>query len=130
MAREVTPVVIGGLEAVLGGRVWRACRRAATSPVRRLWSICLAWRRAQCAIGNDTGPMHVVAAAGAVTMLFSRAEALVKNRPLGPHAEVLFAPTWRPSMAPGMGQRHRGALDRRRLALTAGPCTTSAIERE
>ncbi|MEE3108279.1 MAG: glycosyltransferase family 9 protein [Pseudomonadota bacterium] len=94
MAREVTPVVIGGLEErSLAGRVLAGlpAGRDLTGQTALVDLPGLAMR-AQCAIGNDTGPMHVLAAAGCpVTMLFSRAEALVKNRPLGPRAEVLFA---------------------------------------
>ena len=94
IAGEVTPVVIGGPDArALAARVLAdlPAGRDLTGQTALVDLPGLA-ARARYAVGNDTGPMHVLAAAGCpVTVLFSRADALVKNRPLGPRAKILFA---------------------------------------
>jgi ADP-heptose:LPS heptosyltransferase len=86
--RDVTPVVIGtAIEA-------EACAEAAGgSPVAVnlcgdapiLDTMALA-REAALAVGNDTGPMHLIAAMGCPCIsLFSGVSSPIRNRPRGPY---------------------------------------------
>lgn len=47
-------------------------------------------RQAACAVGNDTGPMHVIAATGCPsTVLFSRDSDPARSAPIGPNVTIL-----------------------------------------
>ncbi len=53
-------------------------------------------RRALWAVGNDTGPMHLLAAAGApATVLFSAASDPALTAPRGPRVAILRRPSLR-----------------------------------
>jgi ADP-heptose:LPS heptosyltransferase len=94
-AREVTPVVIGTapeqplaaatLEGVRGG-----IDLTGRTDFGRLASLA---RAASLAIGNDTGPMHLIAAAGCPSIvLFSRDSEPALCAPRGPRVSVLRRP--------------------------------------
>ena len=67
MERDVTPVVIGGKsESEIGNMVARAVPGAKTLCTRTdLFQVASLGRHAVLAVGNDTGPMHMVTLAGA-----------------------------------------------------------------
>lgn len=95
-ARGVTPVVIGGpAERDVGAAVAKA-ERAAKNIVGRtdLMQIATLAETAAAAVGNDTGPMHIAAAAGArCVVLFSDESNPEKVAPRGPRGAVtLHAP--------------------------------------
>jgi ADP-heptose:LPS heptosyltransferase len=96
MARDgITPVLIGG-------PVEREAMRAiaAASPMAHdmcgqtdLAELVTLALGARVAVGNDTGPLHIVAAAGCPTVaLFSRESHPVKSKPPGPAVTVLQKP--------------------------------------
>lgn len=76
-ARGLTPVVLGAgaEEAELAARIRTACPAAVSlvGGTDHLDLIALA-RRARAAIGNDTGPLHLLAAAGCPTLALFAAE--------------------------------------------------------
>ena len=75
-ARGITPVLIGGAaEADVTGAIHAAVPEARDLTNRTsLAEIASLARGASCAVGNDTGPMHIVAAAGCPSVvLFSNA---------------------------------------------------------
>jgi len=90
--RGAIPVVVGGLaERGLGAAIV-----AAVPPTRDLTGqtdladIAALGRRAAWAIGNDTGPMHILVAAGApATVLYSGASDPALTAPRGPKVQVL-----------------------------------------
>jgi ADP-heptose:LPS heptosyltransferase len=76
LAREITPVVIGGTaETQIASAIATFCEgaRDLTTQTSMIDMVELS-RRAAAAVGNDTGPTHVIATAGAPTVaLFSHA---------------------------------------------------------
>ncbi|MCC7016290.1 MAG: glycosyltransferase family 9 protein [Rhodospirillales bacterium] len=72
--RGIAPVLLGvAAEAPLTGRICELCPAAADLAGRTgLADVAVLARKAACALGNDTGPMHLIAAAGcASVVLFS-----------------------------------------------------------
>lgn len=92
-ARGRLPVVIGGAaERVLGAALATAGARDLTGQTTLGEVVALA-RRADLAVGNDTGPMHLAAAAGCRSIvLFSRASDPALCAPRGPRVAVLRRP--------------------------------------
>ena len=94
-ARGVTPVLIGtAADAEANDVVAEAC-----GPVRDLTGrtslaqIAALARSAAGAVGNDTGPMHVISAAGTPSVvLFSDASDPALCAPRGPHVQTLHRP--------------------------------------
>ena len=92
LAREwadqgLTPVLLGtGAEQTVIEAVTRACPVAVPLVDRTgLLDIPALGRRARFALGNDTGPLHMIALAGCPTVaLFSAASNPDKHRPRGP----------------------------------------------
>jgi len=93
--RGVTPVVLGGAgERDLGAAI-RARIAAALDLTGRteLEDIAAIGRRALWAIGNDTGPMHLLATAGtASTVLYSRESDPARTAPRGACVMILCRP--------------------------------------
>ena len=74
--KGLTPVIVGGPDEAAAAAAIRAGCPAAVSVVGRtsLLDIAGIARRAQAAVGNDTGPMHIAAAVGCPSLvLFSAA---------------------------------------------------------
>jgi ADP-heptose:LPS heptosyltransferase len=93
--REIKPVLVGGSdEATLLGAVAGACPDALDLAGRTsLLDIVALARGALCAIGNDTGPMHLIATAGCPSVvLYSEASdpALCAQR--GPAVTIVSRP--------------------------------------
>jgi ADP-heptose:LPS heptosyltransferase len=94
----LTPVVIGGKpEAELGRVILAACERAIDlTGQTSIADIAALAARAALVLGNDTGPVHLAAAAGAPTVaLFSSAGIPNQAAPRGPNGEwvpVLHTP--------------------------------------
>lgn len=95
-AAGLTPVVIGGAsEAALGRAI------AAAAPMARdltgmttLGDIAALGARAIHAVGNDTGPMHLLVAGGAAaTVLYSAASDPALTAPRGPRVTILRRPS-------------------------------------
>ncbi len=86
----ITPVLIGGApEQDLIRSISAACpaARQVTTSLGELVGLA---QGACVAVGNDTGPIHLIAAAGCpVVALFSRESHPVKARPAGPSVVVL-----------------------------------------
>lgn len=95
--RHVTPVVIGGKpESEIGNRVVRKEPRAKTLCSRTdLFQVAALGAEAVCAIGNDTGPMHMATLAGAPGVaLFATSESDPDHaRPRGSSVIVVEAET-------------------------------------
>ncbi|HET6518360.1 MAG TPA: glycosyltransferase family 9 protein, partial [Geminicoccaceae bacterium] len=90
--RGLTPVLIGtAAEADALGRIRAACPEARDLGGRTGFAeIAALARRAHFAVGNDTGPMHLIAAAGCpVLTLFSAASDPRRAAPGGPDAAWL-----------------------------------------
>jgi len=91
-AEGVTPVLLGGeaerreLEAITA-----ACPEAVSLLGRTsLEQIVVLARGAELAVGNDTGPMHLIAAAGCPSLaLFSAASDPARTAPRGPRVATL-----------------------------------------
>lgn len=91
-AAGIIPVVIGsGQEAELGREVARICPTARDLTGRTSFGhIAELGRRARAAIGNDTGPMHILAATACPCLvLFSAASDPAASLPLGPNVTFL-----------------------------------------
>jgi ADP-heptose:LPS heptosyltransferase len=91
-ARGVTPVILGTLgEHPLGEAVAEATRTAVNLAGRTsLEELASLARRASFAVGNDTGPMHLIAAAGCPSLvLFSAASDPELCAPRGAVVRVL-----------------------------------------
>lgn len=89
------PVLIGGAPEAQAIATIRATCPAALDLSGRTGFGQLAelGRRATLALGNDTGPMHVFAAAGAPSLvLFSRWSIPGQTAPRGPRVEILHSP--------------------------------------
>jgi ADP-heptose:LPS heptosyltransferase len=93
VARGVLPVVIGAAaERDLGAALATAGARDLTGQTTIGEVVALA-RRADLAIGNDTGPMHLAAAAGCRSIvLFSRASDPALCAPRGPRVTIVRRP--------------------------------------
>jgi len=93
--KGVTPVLLGAAEeAKLLSSIIRACpvARGLCGETTFLDMAALA-RRAAGAVGNDTGPMHLLAAAGCpCTVLFSRESNPALCAPRGPAVTILHRP--------------------------------------
>lgn len=93
--RGITPVVLGGPdEGVLAGAILSAAPTSLDLTGRTdLGQLAALARRAIVAVGNDTGPTHLVALAGCPTVaLFSDASDPAKTAPRGPEVRELHAP--------------------------------------
>ena len=93
--RGLRPVLIGtAAEAEALDRVVALCPQALDLRARTsIGQIAALARRAELAVGNDTGPMHVIAAVGCPTLsLFSGVSLPVKVAPRGPSTAWLQRP--------------------------------------
>lgn len=91
-ARRITPVVIGGAaEQEIGTQIKSAVPEAVDLCGRTgLAELASLARGARVVVGNDTGPLHLAAMAGAPTVaLFSGESDPVKARPPGPAVTLL-----------------------------------------
>ena len=91
-ARGAVPVVVGGAtESRLGAAISAVCPPAHDiTGETELAEVTALGRRALWAVGNDTGPMHLLAAAGApATVLYSSASDPALTAPRGPRVRVL-----------------------------------------
>lgn len=88
LAADLTPLLIGGPdENGLAAAIPSARSLIGETDFPQLASLA---RRAVAAVGNDTGPMHLLAAAGAPSLtLFSNASDPALCAPRGPAVEVL-----------------------------------------
>jgi ADP-heptose:LPS heptosyltransferase len=94
-ARGVTPVIVGGAaEAALGAEISRAAPGAIDLTGKTSFGdIVSLGARALYAVGNDTGPMHlVVAGGGAASVLYSNASDPALTAPRGPRVSILRRP--------------------------------------
>jgi len=91
-SRGVVPVVVGGAaERELGAAVRAACPtvRDLTGETN-LSEVAALARRALWGVGNDTGPIHLLVAAGApATVLYSSASDPALTAPRGPRVRIL-----------------------------------------
>jgi ADP-heptose:LPS heptosyltransferase len=90
--RGVTPVVLGGAqESDLGRFIAGHCAEARDLTGRTgLGELVALGQRALHAVGNDTGPMHVLVAAGApATVLYSAESDPALTAPRGPRVRIL-----------------------------------------
>ncbi len=90
--RKMTPVLLGvESEKALARRIVDFCPAARDLTGRTsLADIAVLARDARCAVGNDTGPMHLIAAAGCPSaVLFSGASDPALCAPMGPKVAVL-----------------------------------------
>jgi ADP-heptose:LPS heptosyltransferase len=95
LSRGAVPVVIGGLaERALGAAISAACPAARDlTGGTDLAEVAALGRRALWAVGNDTGPMHLLVAAGApATVLYSAASDPALTAPRGPRVVILRRP--------------------------------------
>ena len=95
VARGLTPVVLGGRgEAPLGAALVAGCSTALDLTGRTSFGDIVALGRRACyAVGNDTGPMHLIAAAGCpLTVLYSSESDPALTAPRGPAVTVLRRP--------------------------------------
>jgi len=95
VSRGAAPVVVGGpTERGLGAAIRAACRatRDLTGETD-LAAVVALGRRALRVVGNDTGPMHLLVAAGApATVLYSGASDPSLTAPRGPRVQILQRP--------------------------------------
>lgn len=87
------PVLIGGAaEAETVIKIMRTCPEAVNlAGQTSLQQIAVLARDAAAAIGNDTGPMHLIAATGCPCLaLFSKASNPVKHAPMGANVTVIL----------------------------------------
>ena len=92
VGRSITPVILGANgDAATGQAILTACPAAIDLTGRTsLFDIPALARGAVAAIGNDTGPMHLIAAAGCpCVVLFSGASDPAQSAPIGPKVTVL-----------------------------------------
>lgn len=90
--RGVTPVVLGGAqERPLGAAILARCAAARDLTGRTgFGEIVALGRRALYAVGNDTGPMHLIVAAGCpATLLYSAESDPALTAPRGPRVAIL-----------------------------------------
>jgi ADP-heptose:LPS heptosyltransferase len=94
-ARRVTPVIVGGgQEAALAAAIVARCPIARDLTGRtEFGDIVGLGRRALRAVGNDTGPMHLLVAAGcAATVLYSATSDPALTAPRGADVAILRRP--------------------------------------
>ena len=90
--RKITPVLLGTkAEAeVLDSITARVSQTINLGGKTSMAQLATLGRGAALAVGNDTGPMHVIAAAGCPSLtLFSAASDPARTAPLGPNASTL-----------------------------------------
>jgi ADP-heptose:LPS heptosyltransferase len=90
--RDITPVLVGGkAEADVLNVIMKACPAAIDlSGKTSLDDLATLGRDALLAVGNDTGPLHLIAAVGCpVSVLFSSASDPARARPRGADVTVL-----------------------------------------
>jgi ADP-heptose:LPS heptosyltransferase len=95
LTRGITPVILGtGDESVLAREICAAMPHAIDLTNRTdLPELASLARAASLAVGNDTGPMHLIAAAGCPSVvLFSRDSDPALTAPRGPSVTVLYRP--------------------------------------
>jgi ADP-heptose:LPS heptosyltransferase len=95
-ARGVVPVVVGGaVERELGAAIRQACPAARDLAGETDFAeVAALGRRALWAVGNDTGPMHLLVAAGApATVLYSAASDPALTAPRGARVRILQRPS-------------------------------------
>ena len=92
VSQGITPVLLGtkaeqeALDAI-AARVPQAIHLGGKTTIPQLAELA---RNARLAVGNDTGPMHVIAAAGCPSLvLFSAASNPVRSAPRGPAISIL-----------------------------------------
>jgi ADP-heptose:LPS heptosyltransferase len=93
--RGLTPVVLGGAaEAPLGAVIAERCGTARDLTGRTSFGQIVALgRRAAHAVGNDTGPMHLLVAAGCpASVLYSAESDPALTAPRGPRVSILRRP--------------------------------------
>ena len=91
-ARGLCPVLIGAApERAVLAAIAAACPQAIDLCGRTDFAAIAACARgAEAAVGNDTGPMHIIATAGCASLvLFSGASRPALTAPRGPHVTVL-----------------------------------------
>ena len=91
-ARRMIPVLIGAeAEAsVLDGIAWDVPRAINLGGRTSLGQVAALARRAMCAVGNDTGPIHIAATVGCPTVaLFGAGSDPIQYGPRGEAVEVL-----------------------------------------
>lgn len=97
-SRSLTPLLVGTqaeaeLLASVAARVPQAVNLGGKTSLAQLATL---GRGAALAVGNDTGPMHLLAATGCPTLtLFSAASNPVRSAPIGPFASTLCMPDLR-----------------------------------
>jgi ADP-heptose:LPS heptosyltransferase len=94
-ARGLTPVVVGARqEAPIAAEIAADCAAARSlCGETTIAEIAALARGAAGAVGNDTGPMHVIAAAGCpVLVLYSDDSDPALTRPVGPEVAILRRP--------------------------------------
>ena len=92
VAKGIVPVIVGtAAEAALAARLRQACPAALDlTGQTSLFELAGLARRALFAVGNDTGPMHLVAALGRPALvLFSAASDPALCAPRGPFVRIL-----------------------------------------
>lgn len=90
--RNIRPLLIGtASEAEINRRIQTLCPAAIDLTSRTsLFQIAALARKAQGAIGNDTGPMHLIAATGCPSLaLFSGSSHKVKHAPRGRNVTII-----------------------------------------
>jgi len=95
LADELTPVLIGAeAERAEIDLITERCPEARDLGGRTdLFDLAALARRARVAVGNDTGPIHLIAAAGCPTVVLYSAESNpVTSRPPWPEVRVLQCP--------------------------------------
>jgi ADP-heptose:LPS heptosyltransferase len=95
LARGVTPLIVGAAaEGHLAREIRANCPDAIDMTGRTtLFAIAALARRAEFAVGNDTGPMHLIAMVGCrVVSLFSSDSDPVRSAPRGRSVTVLRRP--------------------------------------
>ena len=91
----ILPVIIGTAgEKALADSIRALCPKARDlTGQTTLFTIAALARRAECAVGNDTGPMHLIALVGCrVVSLFSSDSNPARSAPRGPNVTVLHRP--------------------------------------
>lgn len=92
VAKGVIPLLIGteaesAAMQSIANRVPRAVNLCGKTSIAQLATLA---REATLALGNDTGPMHVIASAGCPSVaLFSHASDPVRSAPIGPRVSIL-----------------------------------------
>ena len=92
LARGLTPVIIGtASEGIVTNEIAAAIPEAINlTGQTSLYDLAALGRVARVAIGNDTGPMHLIAAAGAPSIgLFSGSSFPGRSAPIGPDVKTI-----------------------------------------